>query len=100
MITSRVTPFRRVAQSLRAGGFERTNHTTQTGTFWKHTRTGKHLLVPKAVQGYYPNEIIYDLEARITALGLQETAAIVAHTAAAPGPAGTTVPSRSPAKKK
>lgn len=68
MISSRVRSAREVYASLKSQGFERTTHKTATGTFWKHAATGKHLLVPKSVQGFYPDWLLEDLLERMAQL--------------------------------
>lgn len=47
---------------LTSHGYEITTETTETGTFWKSVRTGKHILVPFPYEGMYPNFILADIE--------------------------------------
>ena len=70
MIASKVVSDREVFSALKASGFERTSNRTATGTFWKHTKTGKHLLVPKSVQKFYPDWLLYELSSRMIAFEL------------------------------
>lgn len=61
MIAARVASEAEVEARLRALGFEPTTWTTDTGTFWRSKSTGKHILVPFSVQGFYPNWLLGDL---------------------------------------
>ena len=40
-------------------GFQKTETVTETGCFWKHMPTGRHLQVPLSVQGYFPDWLIW-----------------------------------------
>jgi len=42
--------------------YEATTVKTNTGTFWKSLKTGKHILVPFPYEGMYPEFILKDLE--------------------------------------
>ena len=55
MIVSRVPPEEEIHGRLKELGFEPTDEKTDTGTFWVHKESGKHLQVPHSVQGYYPD---------------------------------------------
>ena len=65
MIASRVAKESEVRALLRERGFQPTQEKTKTGTFWRHTATGKHLLVPFSVQGFYPDWLLHDLHEQI-----------------------------------
>jgi hypothetical protein len=49
-------------QILGKRGFEPTDERTATGRFWRSRDTGKHVLVPDSVQGFYPDWLLADLE--------------------------------------
>lgn len=51
-------------------GFEQTPHKSNTGTFWKHKASGKHLMVPFSVQGFCPDWWLEDLADRISLMGI------------------------------
>lgn len=65
----RVKTQKEVEDDLIAQGFERTTHRTATGTAWKSTHTGKHVIVPDPYEGMYPEFILKDLHERMTACG-------------------------------
>lgn len=65
MIASRVVSEDDVHKRLAASGFEATGNRVATGEYWRSKSTGKHLLVPDSVQGFYPDWLLKDLEARI-----------------------------------
>jgi len=61
MIAQRVATVGDVEDALLGKGFEPTEHYTATGRYWKHSGTGRHLLIPQSVQGYYPDWMLQDL---------------------------------------
>lgn len=68
MISSKVTSERELHQSLKTIGFERTQHKTDTGTFW--VKDGNHILIPKSVQGFYPDWLLTEIHEQIGRLHL------------------------------
>jgi len=65
MIAPRVLTEDDVYAALDERGFEVTIHTTETGTYWKNPMSGRHLLVPRSVEGFYPDWMLYDLLSHI-----------------------------------
>jgi hypothetical protein len=59
MIAPRVPTEQEIFTALRELGFEETDTITETGRFWRHTPTGRHLQVPLSVQGYFPDWLIW-----------------------------------------
>ena len=59
MIAPRVPREGEIFGALQDLGFEETDTTTETGRFWRHKKTGRHLQVPFSVQGYYPDWLIW-----------------------------------------
>ncbi len=59
MIAPRVPGEGEIFDALGELGFEKTDTTTDTGCFWRHKTTGRHLQVPFSVQGYYPDWLIW-----------------------------------------
>lgn len=55
MISVRVPSEGEIFDALRDLGFEQTEVTTDTGTFWRHKENGRHLQVPNPIQGYFPD---------------------------------------------
>lgn len=55
MIAVRVPPEGEIFTALMNLGFEQTAVKTDTGCFWRHKETGRHLQVPFSVQGYFPD---------------------------------------------
>lgn len=51
-----------VHQRLKDLGYESSEHKTDTGILWKHKETGKYIQVPYALDGFYPDFILADLE--------------------------------------
>ena len=66
MITPRMPWENEIKDRLQELGFEETTEETATGTFWKHTTTEQHLLVPFSMEGLYPdwlfNEALLEAE--------------------------------------
>lgn len=62
MIASKVLSEDEVYSTLRNYGYEPTDQKTDTGTFWRHKNTDKHIQVPESVQGFYPDWLLWDLE--------------------------------------
>ncbi len=61
MIASRVLTQAEVEAHLRSLGYVPTTNTTATGTFWRHSQSGQHLLVPFPYEEMYPDFILQDL---------------------------------------
>lgn len=55
MIAPRVPTEGEIQGRLLELGFTKTARSTDTGTFWKHGKTGQHLLVPDSLEGLYPD---------------------------------------------
>jgi hypothetical protein len=60
-MADRVVSEQQLIDRLKALGFSRTTERTATGTFWKSSKGG-HILVPDAIQGFYPDWLLSDLE--------------------------------------
>lgn len=65
MIASRVKPEKELHATLSGLGYEPTKEETSTGLFWKHKGTGKHIQIPKSVQGFYPDWLLWDLQEKL-----------------------------------
>ena len=65
MIASRVVSEEELQTALRELGFKLTEESTNTGVFWRHCDSGKHVLVPNSVQGFYPNWLLEDITEQI-----------------------------------
>lgn len=65
----RVKSQQEVEDDLKARGFSKTEHRIATGTIWKSSQTGKHLVVPDPYEGMYPEFILKDLHDRMACLG-------------------------------
>lgn len=52
---------------LTAAGFTKTTRSTETGAYWR-SKTAKHLLLPNAYEGMFPEFIIKDVRARMSVL--------------------------------
>jgi len=61
MIASSVLSEDSLKAALAARDCVQTEHKTQTGTFWK-TRQGLHFLVPRSLDGFYADWMLWDLE--------------------------------------
>jgi hypothetical protein len=61
MIAGRVTSEAEVFAELDRAGFVRTNVYTFTGQYWRHTPTMRNLLVPKSLDGHYPDWMVADI---------------------------------------
>lgn len=59
MIAPRVPPKEEIFAELGKLGFEATGEKTDTGEFWRHKASGRHLQVPNSVQGYFPDWLIW-----------------------------------------
>ena len=46
---------------LTTRGFVKTDERTETGVFWKHEKSGKHMIVPNSEQGFYPTWLTEDM---------------------------------------
>jgi len=67
MISSRVLSEKELHDRLRALGYTKTNHKTQTSTVWQHPETGLAIQVPPSIDGYYPDWLLWKLEAAVEA---------------------------------
>ena len=65
MIASRVKPEKELHAARDRFGYEPTDQETSTGLFWRHRKTAKHIQVPKSVQGFYPDWLLWDLQEMI-----------------------------------
>jgi len=55
-MTSAIVPSEEsIMDRLRELGFTETDRKTETGRFWKHDESGSHILVPKSLDGLYPD---------------------------------------------
>ena len=70
MNPKRVRTREEVEALLRAMGLEPTDRRTETGVFWKLPATGRHVQVPDAYEGMYPEFIIDHLRNVLEELGL------------------------------
>ena len=61
MSPAKVLSQKDVEQHLADRGFVPTEDKTSTATAWVNASTGRHLLVPFSLQGYYPDWMLYDL---------------------------------------
>lgn len=50
-------------------GFSKTETRTSTGTFWRSSQSGKHLQVPDAYEGMYPDFILRGLNDQMEKMG-------------------------------
>ena len=66
MIAQRVSTKAEVHEILKGMEFSKTEHSTATGTFWRHRKTKRHLLVPFSVQGYYPDWLLWEFLSNAT----------------------------------
>lgn len=71
MSASRVWTQAEIEAQLRSLGLVPTDATTATGRFWKSPQTGRHVQVPDAYEGMYPNFILSVLKARLEELGFK-----------------------------
>lgn len=69
MSPGRVLTQEEVEAFLIAKGLEPTEIRTETGRFWKSAATGRHVQVPNAYDGMYPEFILRDLRGRLEELG-------------------------------
>ncbi len=69
MSAHRVTTQAEIEAQLKTLGLQPTEVRTETGRFWKSTRTGRHVQVPDPYEGMYPNFILDTLKARLDELG-------------------------------
>ena len=65
MIAPKVLTEDDVQQALRERGFVPTDATTATGRYWRHKFLQQHVLVPKSLDGFYPDWMLYDLMSRV-----------------------------------
>ena len=65
MIASRVLKESELHDHLKSMGYKPTGEKTSTSTFWKNSKTGKHIQVPNSVQGFYPDWLLWELDAVI-----------------------------------
>lgn len=68
MNPNRVLTQQEVEAELEKLGFTKTTETTNTGAYWKSSKSGKHILVPHPYEGMYPEFILKDLRQRMSAL--------------------------------
>lgn len=61
MIAGHVVTRNEVEGALDKAGFEPTDVRTDTGTWWRSKKTGRHLLVPDPYDEMYPEFILKDL---------------------------------------
>ena len=66
MIAQRVSSEAEIHEILKGMEFSKTGHNAPTGTFWRHRKTKRHLLVPFPVQGYYPDWLLWGLLSHAT----------------------------------
>jgi hypothetical protein len=64
MIAPRVPHEDEIFAKLDDQGFERTGEKTATGEFWRHRRSRRHLLVPFSIQGYFPDWLCLEFQAK------------------------------------
>jgi hypothetical protein len=65
MIATRVLSEAQIFAELRRLGFEPTGRKTATGEFWLHKTTKRHLQVPFSIQGFFPDWLIWEFEAKM-----------------------------------
>jgi hypothetical protein len=61
MIAEKVLSKDELEAILETRGFQKTEETTATGTYWQDSVTKRHLLVPFPYEGYYPDWILRDM---------------------------------------
>jgi hypothetical protein len=66
---SRVRTQAEIEALLRSKGLEPTDKCTDTGRFWRHSMTMRHVQVPFAVDGMYPEFILKHLRGILEELG-------------------------------
>jgi predicted RNA binding protein YcfA (HicA-like mRNA interferase family) len=66
----RVTTKEELEKVLTEGGFVTTEEATTTGVFWKHTHSGRHLLVPHPYEEMYPEFILRELREQMKLFGV------------------------------
>jgi hypothetical protein len=65
MVAERVASREDVEHALEQNDFEPTGQRTATGEYWRHRRSGRHILVPDSYQGYYPDWMLGDLSKEV-----------------------------------
>lgn len=65
MIAPKVLTEGDLEQVLRDRGFRPTTFKTATGRYWCDAQGLRHVLVPDSLDGYYPDWMLYELEARV-----------------------------------
>jgi hypothetical protein len=65
MTAARVPSEAEIFAELRSLGFEPTGEKTETGEFWLPKATKRHLQVPFSIQGFFPDWLIWEFEAKM-----------------------------------
>ena len=55
----------KIYANLEQRGFEASGRRSSTGEFWRHTSSGRHIQVPFAIAGFFPEWLIWKFWAKV-----------------------------------